>query len=70
MIAQFSRVRVQNDFRFDVTVDVELQSASPTGPVAGASLTHEFFVNQQGRRYIAFEIDGTSATITPIDTTN
>jgi hypothetical protein len=70
VIAQFSRVRVQNDFRFDVTVDVELQSASPTGPVAGASLTHEFFVNQQGRRYIAFEIDGTSATITPIDTTN
>lgn len=70
VIAQFARVRVQNDFRFDVTVDVEIQPSSPAGPVAASSLTHEFFINQQGQRYVAFEIDGTSATITPIDTTN
>ena len=70
VIAQFARVRVQNDFRFDVTVEAELQPLTPTGPVATATLTHEFFINQRGTRYLAFEIDGTSRTITPVDMTN
>ena len=67
VIAQFARNDGFMPFEFDATVEVEI--ATPNGQPLSSSSTHTFRINRRGERWIAFEIDGATGAILPINTT-
>lgn len=67
VIAQFARNDGFMPFEFDVTAEVEI--VNPNGQPLSSSSTHTFRLNRRGERWIAFEIDGATGAILPINTT-
>lgn len=67
IIAQFARRDGFQPFRFTVNATISVFDPT-TGATSATTLTHEFEVPQQGRSWVAAQIDGTTGAVSIVDT--